>query len=54
MASKKIILKTGTYNYHGWPWDIFLVRKLPLHHSHHIFYRLVVTLTYYPPFDMML
>jgi hypothetical protein len=54
MASKKVILKIGTCNYHGWQWDISLVNKPPLHHFHHILYCLVVILNYQPPCNMML
>jgi hypothetical protein len=29
---KRGIQVSGTYNYHGWPWDIDLKSKHPLHH----------------------
>jgi len=46
MASKRVTLEIGTCSYHSWPWDIGLVGRPPLHHFHHNFYCLVVTLSY--------
>jgi len=37
MASKRDVLNIGTCNYHGWPWDIGLIGRPPLHNFRQIF-----------------
>ncbi len=50
MDYKRGIQVSGTYNYHGWLWDIDLTSKRPFHHFPFTFCFLGVNPNYWHPF----